>query len=220
LRNVRIGWHPVAGFGGKWFAEQTNLGKYITKEVNHYPDPTQHWAVLVDDYVHQLWMDEKFDIIYINAVLKADEWHTFPVGKTRFNDQAMREASEMTIHHMREKRPAYNLISNNCQNFALNLLNAISIGGHRQFATSFAVYQRATGKGAIRDLFKDDHPEEAEDAFEQHDQGVDGEGLGAEEQAADDLDRPPRLQHTNTMVAAQQVMDENTTKLDKHHHGL
>ena len=56
LRTVQIGWHPVAGLGGKWFAEQTGLGKMITQKINHYPDPTQHWAVLVEDYVHQLWM--------------------------------------------------------------------------------------------------------------------------------------------------------------------
>jgi hypothetical protein len=56
LRPVQIGWHPVAGLGGKWFAEQTGLGKKITEKINHYPDPTQHWAVLVAGYVHQLWM--------------------------------------------------------------------------------------------------------------------------------------------------------------------
>jgi hypothetical protein len=56
LRPVEIGWHPVGGFGGKWFAERTGLGKMITQNINRYPDPTQHWAVLVGDYVHQLWM--------------------------------------------------------------------------------------------------------------------------------------------------------------------
>jgi hypothetical protein len=28
----------------------------ITDKINRYPDPTQHWAVLVGDYAHQLWM--------------------------------------------------------------------------------------------------------------------------------------------------------------------
>jgi hypothetical protein len=55
-RNVEIGWHPVGGFAGKWFAEKTGLGKMITEKVHKYPDPTQHWAVLVDDYCHELWM--------------------------------------------------------------------------------------------------------------------------------------------------------------------
>ena len=55
-RSVEVGWHPVGGFAGKWFAEDTGLGKMITEKINHYPDPTQHWAVLVGDYCHQLWM--------------------------------------------------------------------------------------------------------------------------------------------------------------------
>jgi len=55
-RTVHVGWHPVAGFAGKWFAEQTGLGKMITDKISKYPDPTQHWAVLVGDYGHQLWM--------------------------------------------------------------------------------------------------------------------------------------------------------------------
>jgi hypothetical protein len=55
-RIVEIGWHPVGGFGGKWFAEKTGLGKKITEKINNYPDPTQHWAVLVEEYCHELWM--------------------------------------------------------------------------------------------------------------------------------------------------------------------
>ena len=106
---------------------------------------------------------------------------------------------------MRSKRPAYNLISNNCQNFALELLNAIQIGAHRQFASTFVIYQRATGKGTIKDLFKDEHPEEQQEQE-------------AEEQENDDFDRPPRLQHTSTMQTAQQVMDQHTTKIDRHRH--
>lgn len=42
-RTVRIGWHPVGGVAGKWFAEQTRLGKLITEKIDRYPDPTQHW---------------------------------------------------------------------------------------------------------------------------------------------------------------------------------
>lgn len=42
----------------------------------------------------------------------------------------------MTIHNMQQKRKAYNLISNNCQNFAVNLLDAIQVGAHAKFATS------------------------------------------------------------------------------------
>lgn len=102
---------------------------------------------------------------------------------------------EMVIHNMREKRPAYNVISNNCQNFALNMLDSIQIGAHTEFATSFQVYQRATGAGTIKDLFVDKHPEE---------------------QRVDDPERPAFTRH-DTVQNATQVMDENTTKLDDHH---
>lgn len=99
----------------------------------------------------------------------------------------------MVIHNMREKRPAYNIISNNCQNFAVSMLDAIQIGAHKEFATSFAVYQRATGAGYIKDLFVDKHPDE---------------------QAEQPL---PGLHRQDTVQQAQQVMEENTTKLDNHH---
>jgi hypothetical protein len=72
-RLVEVGWHPVGGLAGKWFAEKTGLGKLITDKINEYPDPTQHWAMLVGDYAHQLWMDENFDIIYTNARIDRKE---------------------------------------------------------------------------------------------------------------------------------------------------
>jgi hypothetical protein len=84
----------VGGFAGKWFAEKTGLGKIITEKINKYPDPTQHWAVLVGGYAHQLWMDENFDIIYTNAQVDPKEWQTFQVGETRFNDDALRRTGE------------------------------------------------------------------------------------------------------------------------------
>jgi hypothetical protein len=80
--------------GGKWFAEKTGLGKMITERVGEYPDPTQHWAVLVGEYVHELWIDEKFDVIYVNEKLDRAEWHTYEVGKTRFTDEALRQAGQ------------------------------------------------------------------------------------------------------------------------------
>ena len=66
-RLVEIGWHPVAGFAGKWFAEQTGLGKFITEKIHKYPDPTQHWAVLVGGYVHELWMVRSPTCSYIGS---------------------------------------------------------------------------------------------------------------------------------------------------------
>jgi hypothetical protein len=103
----------------------------------------------------------------------------------------------MVIFNMRKQRPAYNLISNNCQNFATLLLDKIIVGAHREFATAFAVYKRATGAGKIRDLFIGDNPEEQEQRR-----------VGEE---------PVKQQHQSSVQAAQQVMEENTTKLDNHH---
>jgi hypothetical protein len=100
---------------------------------------------------------------------------------------------EMVIHNMREKLPEYNVISNNCQNYAVAMLDAIQIGAHVDFATSFAVYQAATGKGTIKELFADKHPEEQKIDLEQ-----------------------PGLHRTDTVQNAQQVMDEHTTKIDNH----
>ena len=100
---------------------------------------------------------------------------------------------------MREKRPAYNLISNNCQNFAVNLLGNIQAGAHREFGTSFAVYQRATGEGAILDLWANKPDENEPDELKQ------------------DETEEAQAKKQDTMNLAQKVMDENTTKLDKDH---
>lgn len=110
-----------------------------------------------------------------------------PVSNTQLHP-----SGEMVIHNMRATRPAYNIISNNCQNFAVLLLDAIKIGAHKEFATSFAVYQAATGAGQIKDLFIDKHPEEQQNQ------------------------QRPTLHHQDTTQNAQQVMEDNTTKLDNH----
>ncbi|OAA44125.1 hypothetical protein NOR_03853 [Metarhizium rileyi] len=188
-RPVEVGWHPVGGLAGKWFAEQTGLGKMITDKINKYPDPTQHWAVLVGGYAHQLWMDENFDVIYTNEMIKREEWRTFEVGETRFNDDALRRAGESVIEAIREKQPGYNLITNNCQTYALQLLDAIKVGAKKEFGTTLTVYERIIGPGSVQDLFIDGHP------------------AGNEPTDAESL-------HEGTVSAAQQVMHDNTTQLD------
>lgn len=91
---------------------------------------------------------------------------------------------------MRQKQKGYNLITNNCQNFALNMLDAIQVGRQREFGTAMAIFQRATGRGTVKDLFLESLP-----ATEEQD-----------EKSPDQV-----VEH------AFQVMDENTTKLDTHH---
>ncbi|KAG9249796.1 uncharacterized protein F5Z01DRAFT_745923 [Emericellopsis atlantica] len=190
-RPVEVGWHPVAGPAGKWFAEDTSLGKIITQKVNEYPDPTQHWAVLVGDYAHQLWMDEDFYVIYINEKFNRNEWRTFKVGDTRFNDDAIRRTGEMVIESIREAQPAYNVITNNCQTYALQLLDAIDVSVEKEFGTTRAVFERMFGRGKVIDLFSDTEAPPAQ-----------GEPIG-----------PPKLARSDTISMAQQVMNDNTDQL-------
>jgi hypothetical protein len=98
---------------------------------------------------------------------------------------------EVVIHAMREKKPEYHLIDNNCQNFATMMLEKIKIGSHREFATALAIYGRMTGAGTVKDLFVEDHPDEHPE-------------------------QRPSTPPEGTMQLAQRVMDENTTKLDEH----
>lgn len=77
----------------------------------------------------------------------------------------------------------------------MELLKAIQVGAHIEFGTTFAIYQRATGKGAIMDLFAA-RPEADPPALQQ-----------------DETEMPPPKRQ-DTLNFAQQVMDENTTKLD------
>ncbi|KAF5989504.1 hypothetical protein FBULB1_883 [Fusarium bulbicola] len=205
-RPVEVGWHPVGGFAGKWFAEETGLGKMITEKINKYPDPTQHWAVLVGDYAHQLWMDENFDVIYTNAKIERDEWRTFPVGETRFNDDALRRAGESVIQSIRERQPTYNLITNNCQTYVLQLLDAIKVGVNKEFGTTLAVYERVFGPGKIKDLFEGQEKPEDQQQHQIEQGGEPGVEPGTQQ--------PMHPGRSDTVNLAQDVMNQNTNQLD------
>ncbi|KAF4946138.1 hypothetical protein FGADI_11416 [Fusarium gaditjirri] len=193
-RPVEVGWHPVGGFAGKWFAEETGLGKMITEKINKYPDPTQHWAVLVGDYAHQLWMDESFDVIYTNAKIERDEWRTFPVGETRFNDDALRRAGEYDF-----------LAWPNKLTYVLQLLDAIKVGVNKEFGTTLAVYERVFGPGKIKDLFDgEETPGGQQHQIEQ----------GGELVAEPGTQQPMHQGRSDTVNLAQDVMNQNTNQLD------
>ncbi|KAK1982506.1 hypothetical protein LZ30DRAFT_717176 [Colletotrichum cereale] len=234
-RVVEVGWHPVGGLAGKWFAEETGLGKMITEKINRYPDPTQHWAVLVGDYAHQLWMDENFHVIYTNERYKRDEWRTFTVGETRFNDDAIRRAGEYVIQSIRSRQPVYNLISNNCQTYVLELLDAVKVDGQKDFGTTLAVYERLFSSGKVIDLFTGEQKQEQQ---QQHlleappqqypplpPSPASPEGGLAPPQYQNGLPPPPPpppprpssslLGHRpGTVSHALKVMNDNTTQLD------
>ena len=111
----------------------------------------------------------------------------------------------MVIFNMRAKRPAYNLISNNCQNFALFLLDAIQVGKHREFGTAFSVYQRATGEGKISDLFADTAPDEP--AVVETEEG----------EAEESVKQKKKDYFQGIVDFAKKVMDDNTKTVDSHH---
>lgn len=98
---------------------------------------------------------------------------------------------ESVIQAIRDKEPNYNLITNNCQTYALKLLDAIKSGNRKEFGTTLAVYDRVFGPGKVADLFV--KPGAAPD---------------------DKTDADGNESDDNTVNTAQQVMDDNTTKLD------
>jgi hypothetical protein len=63
---------------------------------------------------------------------------------------------EAVIQQIRSTRPRYNLISNNCQTYVLQLLDAIRVSQVKEFGTTLAVYQRLFGTGKVSDLFVDE----------------------------------------------------------------
>ncbi|KAJ4403320.1 hypothetical protein N0V85_005119 [Neurospora sp. IMI 360204] len=128
-RPVFIAWHPVAENLGVLFAEHTRLGQAITKEMGEFPDPTNHWAVIVGDhdtdYYHELWMEKDFTVVNQHGLVGTQKWtNKLKVGETGWNDQAVLAASNKAI---KEMKPRYGLIDNNCQIFASHLLLQLGI---------------------------------------------------------------------------------------------
>ena len=50
--------------------------------------------VSVEQMFTCMFKDEKLDIIYTNAEIDRKEWHTYEVGKSRFNDEALKQAGK------------------------------------------------------------------------------------------------------------------------------
>ena len=70
---------------------------------------------------------------------------------------------EAVIQSIRSRQPVYNLITNNCQTYVLQLLDAIKASVYKELGTTQAVYEKLTGSGKVSELFS---PEQAEE----HDQ--------------------------------------------------
>ncbi|KAJ7137903.1 hypothetical protein C8R44DRAFT_975861 [Mycena epipterygia] len=107
------------------------------------PNLTFHWGVIVGDYVHELNYDDHYYNTYENKAVKVvhdrlhrDEYRLYPVGTTCFNDVAIVEEGVKAIDapHM---LPRYEVRTNNCQKFVIELLNLICDPGRKKVTTSF-----------------------------------------------------------------------------------
>lgn len=54
----------------------------------------------------------------------------------------------------------YNLITNNCQTYVLQLLDAIKASVYKELGTTQAVYEKLTGRGKVAELFSGEQTEE------------------------------------------------------------
>ncbi|TFK43225.1 hypothetical protein BDQ12DRAFT_661928 [Crucibulum laeve] len=133
-RRVHIGYHPIGGGVGNFFSKALGAPMWM-----------QHWAVIVGDYYHELNADESMTVVYQNGILKDANFTVTDAGYTTFNDRAIVEAGEcflltffegeLAIKKMDQK---YRLKDNNCQKFAIYLLDEICQAGRRKFETSYA----------------------------------------------------------------------------------
>ena len=141
------------------------------------------------------------------------------------------------IQQIRSTRPGYNLISNNCQTYVLQLLDAVRVSQVKEFATTRAVYDRLFGAGKVSDLFVDaeegsaalqaqpESPAPVVAPIEGQQTGVIGATAGQShmlyhhpeallQQGGQDTSGGPTQQ--NSIVFAQLVMNANTTQLNSH----
>jgi hypothetical protein len=143
-----------------------------------------------------------------------------------------RNLGEAVIQQIRSTRPCYNLISNNCQTYVLQLLDAIRVSQVKEFGTTLAVYDRLFGDGKVSDLFVEgddspqpDNPAEAATVVAP----LEGQEIGVVGGTADHSSvlyhHPEALLHQgkdtasgptehNSILFAQQVMNANTTQLN------
>ncbi|KAF5603937.1 1-acyldihydroxyacetone-phosphate reductase [Fusarium subglutinans] len=109
LRDVHLGSHPVGGvlskLIGSAISHQVSVSPSLISQ-NPAPDPTHHWAVIVGEYYHELGGDRDLKVIYNNGKTSDQTalgaWQKpFWIGKTTFNDEAIRQAvlSPVPISH-------------------------------------------------------------------------------------------------------------------------
>ena len=135
----------------------------------------------------------------------------------------------MVIQNIRDSRPGYNLISNNCQTYVLQLLDAIQVSDVKEFGTTLAVYDRLFGSGKVADLFPEMEPntEGTGTVGGAHIAPLAGQEIGVVGGTGSPghVPYPVPVQHhveggpagtspQSTVQFAQQVVNANTTQLD------
>lgn len=136
---------------------------------------------------------------------------------------------EAVIQNIRNTKPGYNLISNNCQTYVLQLLDAIKVSEVKEFGTTLAVYDRLFGAGKVADLFVEDGSHQAVQTnpggpivvapVGEQESGVIGASNGELTSANQHLGNQEHLgipPQQNSVLFAQQVMHANTPQLEAH----
>ncbi|KAJ7626856.1 hypothetical protein FB45DRAFT_868134 [Roridomyces roridus] len=186
LTHGPLSWHPVAGFAGKWFAEKKGLGKLIILRRRRIDVPIRRSIGRSSSGSTRMssgWSSRR------NGTLLRS-------GRLDLTTRLCGKPARWAIFQMREKQPAYNLITNNCQIYALKLLDAIQVGKHREFATSEAIKSPSKVVSQAEELPDDDHEKEWQ------------EGTTPRQLAGE---RPTMSARTRW------VMKQNTTHVDNRH---
>ncbi|GLA43369.1 hypothetical protein AnigIFM63309_001102 [Aspergillus niger] len=178
---------------------KANTALGIAFASNNAPDPTQHWGVLVGDYVHQLGLDKGYNYYTNERYGNYAGWTKYHIGVTRFNDIAIRNAG---MNVMNEIPEVYHLTENNCQHVATRLLDKVLRDGRKRL------------KGINGRFMSDDSPStESSDQIPppiDHSEGREGEYISVNDKdnlvayVYDDE------AHTKKLVEAVHVMVTNT----------
>jgi hypothetical protein len=134
-----------------------------------------------------------------------------------------RHAAEALIQTIRETRSRYNLITNNCQTYVTQLLDAVEVSKVKEFPTTLAVYQRLFSSGKVIDLFTEIPTDTSLSSNAGgmavtppgQESGVTGGTGTVSGYSYPGDDRPAGdSSHGNSVLLAQQVMDANTNQVN------
>jgi hypothetical protein len=167
-----------------------------------------------------------------STMMRSEELVSTLRKDVRYTILIARHLGEAVIQQIRSTRPGYNLISNNCQTYVLQLLDAIRVSQVKEFGTTLAVYQRLFGTGKVSDLFMDEdgnlHPNHLSSGVTVE-APLEGQEVGVISDTVDHSSvlyhHPEALLHQNqdntggptkqnSILFAQQVMNANTTQLN------